>query len=114
MRDGNWILIEYYDEEKAELYDLSSDQAENHDLATRHPERVTKMRAELAQWRKSVGAQENRPNPDFEPEKYRELYIDVDASRFKPDQANQAQWETMWRWRKLMDSVQKVNQRAKP
>jgi arylsulfatase A len=114
MRDGNWMLIEYYDEERPELYDLSSDPGEDHDLAARHPERVTQMRAELAIWRKGVGAQENRPNLDFAPEKYRELYIDVDASLFKPERADHAQWETMWRWRKLMDSVAKVNQKAKP
>jgi hypothetical protein len=72
------------------------------------------MRAELAGWRKSVGAQENRPNPSFNPEEYRELYIDVDASRFKPDQASQVQWETMWRWRKAMDTVQPMNQKLKP
>jgi arylsulfatase A-like enzyme len=105
MRDGNWMFVEYYDEPKAELYDLNSDRSEERDLATRNPERVAQMRTELAAWKTIVGAQENRPNPNFDPEKYRELYIDVDASRFKPDQADQGQWETMWRWRKAMDTV---------
>jgi arylsulfatase A-like enzyme len=114
MREGNWMLVEYYDEEKTELYDLSSDPGQEHDLAAQNPERVGQMRAVFARWRKSVGAQENRPNPNFDPEKYRELYIDVDASRFKPDQANQTQWERMWHWRKLMDSVPRVNQGARP
>jgi hypothetical protein len=72
------------------------------------------MRAALAAWRKSVSAQQNRPNPNFDPGKYQELYIDVDASRFQPDRADQAQWETMWRWRKMMDTVQKVAPTAKP
>jgi hypothetical protein len=44
----------------------------------------------------------------------RELYVDVDASQFKPDQADQAQWEAMWRWRKAMDAVQSLNAKAKP
>jgi arylsulfatase A-like enzyme len=114
VRDRNWMLVEYYDEPKAELYNLSSDPSEDHDLAARDAERVAQMRAELGKWRKSVDAQENRPNPEFEPEKYRELYIDVDASRFKPDQADQARWETMWNWRKVMDSVQKVDSKTKP
>ena len=114
MRDGNWMLVDFYDARQTELYDLNSDPGEAHDLAALHPERVIKMRAELAAWRKNVRAQENRPNQDFEPEKYRQLYIDVDASQFKPDQADQVQWENMWRWRKLMDSVQKVKDKLTP
>jgi arylsulfatase A-like enzyme len=114
VRDGNWMLVEYYDAEKAELYDLSEDPGESRDLAARNPDRVIRMRAALAGWRKSVKAQENRPNPSFSPEKYRELYIDVDASHFEPDRADQTQWESMWRWRKTMDAVQSLNQKAKP
>jgi arylsulfatase A-like enzyme len=113
IREGNWMLIEYYDEEKAELYDLRSDPGEELDLADRNSQRVTQMRAALAQWRQSMSAQENRPNPDFDPQKYRELYLNVDASRFKPDQADLAQWESMWRWRKIMDSVPQAK-KAKP
>ena len=59
----------------------------------------------MAAWRKDVNAQENAPNPDFDPAKYRELYIDVDASRFAPAKADNAQWERMWQWRKKMDAV---------
>jgi hypothetical protein len=114
MREGDWMLVEYYDQEKAELYNLSSDPGESRDVAAGNPERVAQMRAALAAWRKSVSAQENRPNPNFDPGKYQELYIDVDASRFQPDQADQAQWEAMRRWRKAMDTVPKVNQRANP
>ncbi len=105
MRDGNWMLVEYYDEEKAELYDLRADPGERVDLAARHSGRVARMRAALDRWRKSVDAQANRPNPNFEPEKYRRLYLDVDASRFEPERADEGQWETMWQWRKGMDAV---------
>ncbi|HEY5910135.1 MAG TPA: hypothetical protein VJA21_05975, partial [Verrucomicrobiae bacterium] len=56
-------------------------------------------------WRKSVNAQENRPNPNFEEAKYRALYEDVDASRFDPAKADSTQWETMWAWRKAMNAV---------
>jgi arylsulfatase A-like enzyme len=114
MRQGDWMLVEYYDQEKDELYNLSSDPGESRDVAGGNPERATQMRAALAEWRKSVNAQENQPNPSFEPGKYQELYIDTDASRFHPDQADQAQWEAMWRWRKAMDTVQKVNRSGNP
>lgn len=104
-RDGDWMLIEYYDAPQSELYDLSSDISERHDQAATHQDRVIQMRAALANWRKSVNAQENRPNPNFEESKYRELYTDVDASRFEPSQADPGQWERIWRWRQTMNAV---------
>ena len=114
MRDGDWMLVEYYDEEKVELYDLSADSSEVRDLAGREAARAATMRAALAAWRKRVNAQENSPNPDFDPSKFRELYIDVDASRFDPPKASQADWEKMWQWRKLMDSVPPVVKKKEP
>ena len=78
---------------------------EDHGHAELQPEQVSQMRAALAAWRKAVNAQENTPNPDCDPAKYRQLYVDVDASRFDPAKADQAQWETMWQWRKEMDAA---------
>jgi arylsulfatase A-like enzyme len=108
MREGHWMLVEYYDEERVELYNLSADPGESRDLAAQEPARAAAMRAALATWRKSVNAQENAPNPDFDPAKFRELYLDVDASRFDPPKASAADWEKMWQWRKRMDSAKPV------
>ena len=105
MRDDNWMLVEFYDDQTVELYDLSNDIRQTQNLASQQPDRVAGMREALAAWRKEVNAQENTPNPDFVPDKYRELYVDVDASRFEPAQADQTQWETMWKWRKTMNAV---------
>ncbi len=105
MREGNWMLVEYYDTPAAELYDLAGDPSEQRDLAGNNAERVSQMRLALANWRKSVAAQENRPNPNYDAAKYEELYIDVDAGRFDPARATSSQWENMWRWRKEMDAV---------
>lgn len=105
VRDGDWMMVEYYDEEKAELYDLRSDVREARDLAASQPERVQRMRVALAAWRRAVHAQSNTPNPNFDPAKYRGLYQDVDAGRFQPAQADQTQWETMWQWRKEMNAA---------
>jgi arylsulfatase A-like enzyme len=113
MRDGNWILVEFYDDNAVELYDLTADIRETRNLAMERPERVAKMRATLAAWRKEVNAQTNRPNPNFDPAKYRALYRDVDASRFDPAQADQTLWETMWAWRKEMDDVVRSNNKTK-
>jgi arylsulfatase A len=110
MRNGNWMLVEYYDAEQVELYDLGNDLGENHDVAARNPERVVRMRASLADWRKSVHAQENQPNPNFDLARYRQLYLDVDVSRFEPAKADHASWEILWRWRKTMNAVLPLNQ----
>ena len=112
-RDGNWFYIEYYDADQEELYDLAADVGEARSVADQHPDQVAKMRAALASWRTSVGAQTNRPNPNFDPAKYRALYIDVDASRFDPLHADQAHWETIWTWRKLMNAAVAPSEKPK-
>ena len=114
MRDDNWMLVEYYDEKVVELYDLNNDIRERQNVAAQQPDRVAGMRAALAAWRKEVKAQGNRPNPDFIAAKYQQLYMDVDAGRFEPGQADQAQWEKMWSWRKAMDAVLPGAEKPKP
>jgi len=112
MRDGRWMLVEYYDGEKAELYNLGTDPGEKLDVARQQPDRVESMRAALRVWREEIHAQSNQPNPNFDPEKARALYVDVDASRFEPAKADAAQWQTMWTWRTNMNAaLPKTNKR---
>jgi len=51
MRNGNWKLIVYVHQPRAELYDLALDPGERHDLAVERPEVVVRLRAELERWR---------------------------------------------------------------
>lgn len=67
IRQGRFKLIEHYEDGALELYDLSADVGERMNLAARMPDRAAAMRKKLAAWRKSVNAQENAPNPDFDP-----------------------------------------------
>ena len=114
MREGPWIMVEFYDEEKAELYNLANDISEQRDLAAEQPERVARMRAALDAWRKANNAQSNRPNPNFDEAKYRALYRDVDSSKFHPFTATDADWQKIWDWRKGMnDAVAGAKRRAK-
>ncbi len=113
-RDDNWMLVEFYDDRTAELYDLATDIGETRDAAANHPDRVAKMRGALAAWRKDVNAQSNKPNPSFVPARYRELYVDVDPSRFDPARADRSGWETMWSWRKAMDAALPQTRKARP
>ena len=105
VREGNWKLIEFYDDGKVELYNLAQDVGEQHDLAAREPKRVATMRGRLDTWRKQIGAQENTPNPNFDPEQYRRLYQDVDVSRLKPARNAAETGKPVIAWRKAMDAA---------
>jgi arylsulfatase A-like enzyme len=56
MREGDWKLIEFFDEGTAELYNLKSDPSERHNLAASEPARLQAMRDKLAAWRVETGA----------------------------------------------------------
>lgn len=112
MRDGNWMMVEYYDADQVELYDLTKDIAETQNLASAQPDRVKQMRAALENWRNAVKAQHNTPNPNYDPLKYQALYENVDASKFAPAKADQAEWEKMWNWRTGMDEAVKGARKA--
>ncbi len=56
VRDGDWKLIEWYENGHHELFNLREDLAEKHDLAGSEPARVKELAAKLAAWRDEVGA----------------------------------------------------------
>jgi arylsulfatase A-like enzyme len=64
IRAGNYKLVEFFEDSRVELYDLSADPSEAQNLAAAQPERAEEMRKKLAEWRKSVGAQMPTPNPE--------------------------------------------------
>lgn len=68
IRDGDWKLIEWYEDGALELYNLAQDIAEKRNLAVEHPDRTQLLREKLAAWRKEVGAIMPTPNPDFRPQ----------------------------------------------
>lgn len=105
VRDGDWLMVEFYDEDKAELYDLSSDLGERRDIAVQNAERVRVLRSALDVWRKENGAQGNVPNPRYVPDKFKALYQDVDSSRFDPATADESQWKQIHTWREGMDAA---------
>jgi arylsulfatase A-like enzyme len=105
VRQGKWKYVEPYDGGKPELYDLDADPGESKDLASSEKERVGKMAELLGQWRKSVKAQTNTPNEDFDEKFFRKLYVETDVSRLKPEKTGAATRKKLEAWRKLMDEV---------
>lgn len=69
VRDGNFRLIEFLEDTSVQLYDLSNDLGEQHDLSMSLAEKANSMRSDLHRWRASVDAQMPTPNPSFDPSK---------------------------------------------
>ncbi len=65
VRQDHWKLLEYFEDNHIELYDLSNDIGERNDLAEKIPEEAEKLRNHLDAWRKAVSAQIPSPNPKF-------------------------------------------------
>ncbi len=64
IREGEWKLIEFYEDKHVELYNVKEDIGESKDLAAAKPELAMQLREKLHQWLNSVDAQMTRPNPD--------------------------------------------------
>jgi arylsulfatase A-like enzyme len=65
VRAGDWKLLEYFEDQHVELYNLKDDLSEQHDLAQDQPELAERLRRQLHEWRASIGAREPATNPDF-------------------------------------------------
>ena len=68
VRARDWKLIEFYEDDHVELYDLATDVGETQDLASTLPGRAAALRAQLHDWRQSVAAQMPTPNPNHDPQ----------------------------------------------
>jgi len=69
IRAGRWKLIEFYEDNRIELYDLKEDMGEKTDLSLKFPEKRDELLVKLQKWRKRVGAKMATPNPKFKPKK---------------------------------------------
>lgn len=67
VRAGDWKLIEFFEDDHVELYNLREDLSEQHDLAKEMPDRANTLRDRLHAWRDAVGAALPTTNPDFKP-----------------------------------------------
>ena len=60
-------LLHFYEDNHDELYDLSKDIGERHDLAAQRPAETKKLRERLDKYLADVKAQFPTPNPNFDP-----------------------------------------------
>lgn len=67
IRDGDWKLIEFFEDDHLELYNLALDPREEYDLSSSFSDKALELREKLRSWRASVGAAMPRPNPNHDP-----------------------------------------------
>ncbi|MCK4292712.1 MAG: sulfatase [Planctomycetes bacterium] len=67
MRAGDYKLIEFYEDNRVELYNLKADIGEKNNLADKMPGKAAELLKMLKAWRKDVDAQMPTPNPDYKP-----------------------------------------------
>ena len=67
IRAGKWKLIEFFDDGRHELFDLSAGPSESRNVAADHPAIVKELGTKLEAWRKEVGAKLPTPNPNYRP-----------------------------------------------
>jgi arylsulfatase A len=69
VREGDYKLIEFFEDGRTELYNLREDLGEKANLAAQRPALAGQLRQRLADWRTKVGAQMPVANPEFDPRK---------------------------------------------
>ncbi len=68
IRAGNWRLVEFYEDNRVQLYNLADDIGETNDLSRTRPAKVEELRGLLHDWRLETQAQMPPRNPDYRPE----------------------------------------------
>ena len=105
IRDGDWKFVRYYDTGAIELFNLKDDIGESKNLAAEQPARIEALLADHLEWLKEIDAQENEPNPDFDPAFFKRLYEDFDPSRPPLAKTSAEMEQQMKEWRALMNEV---------
>lgn len=67
IRDGDWKLVEWYEDGRLELFNLRDDIGEKNNLAAANPEKTRELHEKLVSWRKEVNAVMPLPNPNYDP-----------------------------------------------
>ncbi|RAV28095.1 sulfatase [Sinomicrobium soli] len=83
IREGDWKLIHYYEDNRDELYHINDDPYEQENLAGRYPDKVSGLRNKLKSWLTGVGARYPTEDSEFDKEK-KEAYHDRIVNKVLP------------------------------
>jgi arylsulfatase A-like enzyme len=67
VRSSDWKLIEFYEDNRLELFNLKDDPGERRNLALKEPRTAARLRGLLRRWRSEVRASMPAPNPAYDP-----------------------------------------------
>ena len=65
IRIGDWKLLEFFEDQRVELYNLEKDIGEATDLSQQEPQKVEELKKALHQWQEKMGAKFPLKNPDY-------------------------------------------------
>ncbi|MBC04513.1 MAG: sulfatase [Phycisphaerae bacterium] len=68
IMEGDWKLIEWFEDDSIELYDLATDPGERTNLVDDRPEVAERLHQALVAWREGIDAAMPTPNPEHEAE----------------------------------------------
>ena len=69
MREGDWKIIRWYEDDSISLYNLRSDPGEKTNLAEKEPVQTIRLRTKLNTWLDSMPLEMPTGNPDYDPER---------------------------------------------
>jgi arylsulfatase A len=104
-REGDWKLIEQYEDGSLELYNIAKDPSETTDLASAEPNRVAALRGKLEAWRRSVGAETLKANPNFSRTLWEDCFVKTDVTQLKALPTSEAMRPLLADWRKAMNDA---------
>ncbi len=105
IRDGDWKLIENYEDGSLELYNLKEDVAEATDVAAKQPAKVAELRGKLEAWRRKVGAKGMTTNPQFNRAAWAACFTALDVTKTTPGASAAAMTAGLSAWRQAMDAL---------
>jgi arylsulfatase A-like enzyme len=66
IRSGNYKLLEFFEDNRLELYNLEKDIGENNELSDEKPAKTRELHRKLREWRESIDAPvPEKLNPDY-------------------------------------------------
>lgn len=74
IRMGDLKLIEFFEDNSVELYNLSDDPGENRDISAEIPNKTEELLRLLHRWQMKVDAEGMDPNPEFDPDYRRDHF----------------------------------------
>jgi arylsulfatase A len=67
IREGDWKLIEFFEDSHVELYNLALDPGEQYDFSSSFASEAEELRRKLHDWRVRMNAAMPTPNPAYDP-----------------------------------------------